>query len=208
MAEYKDLNDYEVMYLVEEGNDDARDIILEKYKPIIKNMAFMYLNQFRLYRIDLDDLIQEGYLGLYNAITNYHDTKNVLFYTYAIISIRSKMLNYLKRCTNNRNLVNLNCVSLNQEISDSNMEPLLNLIVDTKAITPDNIVEELELELKIRKFILSLDFPESLIFELKFNGFGNRDISILLDYPLKFVTNLISKIRKKCHLYLDIEKKF
>ena len=42
MKNYRDLNDYEIMYLVEE-NDDAKELLLEKYKPIIINMAIKYL---------------------------------------------------------------------------------------------------------------------------------------------------------------------
>ena len=35
MGMYRDFNDYEVMYLVEEQNEDAREILFQKYKPII-----------------------------------------------------------------------------------------------------------------------------------------------------------------------------
>lgn len=202
MAEYKDLNDYEVMYLVEEGNDDARDIILEKYKPIIKRMASNYFKSFSRYGIEYDDLVQEGYLGLYNAIRGYHSTKNTLFYTYATISIRSKMLNYLKRYTNQKNLANVDCTSLDQDISKDNDEPFFSLIEDKNAILPDDMLDFMEFESKINNFLYSLDFPYSLVFELKLNGFGNKDISVLLDCPLKKVTNCMSKIRRECNYYL------
>lgn len=202
MTEYKDLNDYEVMYLVEEGNDDARDIILEKYKPIIKGMASKYFKSFKRYGIEYEDLVQEGYLGLYNAIRGYHSAKNTLFYTYATISIRSKMLNYLKRYTNQKNLANVDCTSLDQIISKDNDEPFFSLIEDRNVILPDDMLDYMEFESKINNFIYSLDFPYSLVFELKINGFGNKDISILLDCPLKKVTNCISKIRRECNYYL------
>ena len=31
MSTYRDLNDYEIMYLVEEEYDDARELLFEKY---------------------------------------------------------------------------------------------------------------------------------------------------------------------------------
>lgn len=64
------------------------------------------------------------------------------------------------------------------------------------------MLDYMEFESKINNFIYSLDFPYSLVFELKINGFGNKDISILLDCPLKKVTNCISKIRRECNYYL------
>lgn len=203
MTAYKDINDYEVMYLVEEGSEDARNMVFDKYKQIIKSMASNYLKNFNRYGIEFDDLVQEGYLGLYNAIRSYHATRNTLFYTYATISIRSKMLNYLKKYTNQKNLANVGCISLDQDVSSNNDEPLFSLIKDEDAILPDEAIMYIDFESKIKEFIFSLKFPYSSIFELKINGFTNKDISVLMDYPLKKVTNDISRLRKECYLFLE-----
>lgn len=203
MTAYKDINDYEVMYLVEEGSEDARNMVFDKYKPIIKSMASNYLKNFNRYGIEFDDLVQEGYLGLYNAVRSYHATRNTLFYTYATISIRSKMLNYLKKYTNQKNLANVGCISLDQDVSSNNDEPLFSLIKDEDAILPDEAIMYIDFESKIKEFIFSLKFPYSSIFELKINGFTNKDISVLMDYPLKKVTNDISRLRKECYFFLE-----
>lgn len=201
MKDYKDFNDYEVMYLVEEGSEDAENIIIDKYTPLIKSMASSYLKQFSRYGIEIDDLVQEGYIGLYNAIKGYHASKNTLFYTYAIISIRSKMLNFLKRHTSQKNFANVDCISLSQDISDDNNAPLFSLIEDKKAMLPAEMFENKELENQVKRFMYSLDFPLSLIFELKFNGFSAKDISTLLDCPLKKIINDMFKIRKSSNQF-------
>ena len=36
---YKNINDYEVLYMIRENSDDARDLIFQKYSPIIKKIA-------------------------------------------------------------------------------------------------------------------------------------------------------------------------
>lgn len=198
MKDYKDFNDYEVMYLVEEGSEDAENIIIDKYTPLIKSMASSYLKQFSRYGIEIDDLVQEGYIGLYSAIKGYHASRNTLFYTYAIILIRSKMLNFLRKYTSQKNFANIGCISLSQDISDDNDETLFSLIEDKNVLLPDEVLNLDEIESKIRDFMYSLDFPLSLIFELKFNGFSNKDISILLDYPFRKLANDVFKIRKNC----------
>ena len=43
----------------------------------------------------------------------------------------------------------------------------------------------------------NLSFEESLIFELKFNQFSNREIATLLDISYKKVDNCLRKIRNK-----------
>lgn len=203
MVDYKDFNDYEVMYLVEEGSEDARDILFDKYAPLIKGMAGNYLKKFNKYGVELDDLVQEGYVGLYNAVKGYNKDKDALFYTYAVVLIRSKMLNFLRHYTSQKNFANVGCVSLSQNISIDNEDAVYSLIEDKSISLPDEVVENDELEFQIKNFMYSLDFPLSSIFELKFNGFSNIDISILLDYPLKKITNNIFKIRKMCHQFID-----
>ena len=54
----------------------------------------------------------------------------------------------------------------------------------------------------IRDFLLSLEFSQSLILELKMNGFKNSDIVVLLDVPLKYVSNILFHIRRKLRDYL------
>ena len=60
MSTYRDLNDYEIMYLVEEENDDARELLFEKYKPIIYRLAISYQKEAKQYGLELEDLIQEA----------------------------------------------------------------------------------------------------------------------------------------------------
>ena len=42
METYRDLNDYEIMYMIEE-NDEAKDLLFDKYRPIVVNIAKNYL---------------------------------------------------------------------------------------------------------------------------------------------------------------------
>lgn len=70
--DYKDLNDYEVVYMVKENDDDAREIIFNKYIPIVKKIASNYLAYAKLARIEYDDLVQEGLIALNVAINRYN----------------------------------------------------------------------------------------------------------------------------------------
>lgn len=83
------------------------------------------------------------------------------------------------------------------------MNLFFSLIKDEDAILPDEAIMYIDFESKIKEFIFSLKFPYSSIFELKINGFTNKDISVLMDYPLKKVTNDISRLRKECYLFLE-----
>lgn len=202
METYRDLNDYEIMYMVEES-DEARDLLFDKYRPIIINIANKYRLEAKKLGLELDDLIQEGYLGLYAAIRNYNPNENTLFYTYAVLSIRSKMLNCLKM-HNSQKYQSLNkSVSLSKPIFNDDELSLIDYVIDKNAVNPDEVIQENELIHCISDFLYTLDINLACIFELNFNGFSNTDISGLLDLPYKTVTNHLFRIRKKLNQYYN-----
>ena len=61
--EYKDYNDYELINYIAEGNEDANNILIEKYKPLITKMATKVLPYCRSNGLELSDLVQEGMIG-------------------------------------------------------------------------------------------------------------------------------------------------
>lgn len=202
MGDYKDFNDYEVMYLVKENDENAKDVLYEKYRPLIVSMAYRYKRQALECGIEIEDLIQEGFVGLYNASQNYNPSTNTLFYTYAMISIKGKILNCLKDKSAKKNTYLNEGISLFHPLQDFDSYTLMDAIEDKNAVLPHFLVEEKESEERIKDYLFSLEFPNSLIFELKLNGFGNTDISELLDIPVKKISNTLFRIRKDFQSYL------
>ena len=88
-------NDYEVVSLAQEGNEDAISLLYQKYKPIIikksKN-AIMYAPH---HGIEISDIMQEAYIGLDEAIKNFSQDDSATFYTFAMVCIERKIFNYL-----------------------------------------------------------------------------------------------------------------
>lgn len=197
MKNYNDLNDYEIMYMVSENDDVARDILFEKYKPIIYKMANKFKKIGKRLGLEVEDFIQEGYVGLYSAITNYSDNKNAMFYTYAILSIRSKMQNIIVRNSTNKNMTLNNSISLYDSITNDSDSILLDVVSDSNAINPSFEVENKEIEDKFRNRIFELPIIEAAILELKWNGFNNKSIASLLTMDSRKVSNILTKLRKK-----------
>ncbi len=196
MGEYKDLNDYEIMYMIQENEEDAKNILFRKYRPIVVSFAKKYLVHAKKYGLELEDLVQEGFLGLYSAIRNYDADSGTLFYTYANIAIRSKILN----CVMRKNLEKreaLAPLSLTELVSSNGDLTLMDVLENKNAPLPHIEVDINDLLIQIKQFMLSLEFPGSLIFELKFNGFTMIDIASLLDLSYKTVSNVLYRIRKE-----------
>lgn len=191
--DYDSYNDYELVYLVKEDCEEAIEIIMEKYEPVIRNMAFYYFDNFKFIRVELEDLIQEGRMGLLYAIRNFREEKGVLFYSFAILCIKSKMTNQLKYGKAKKNYIDFVTFSYGDFFEND-----INCAVDN---TKD-LIDIADMQDRIIAFKNELGFFDALVFELKLNDFSYREISLLLEMDIKKIDNRLYFIRKKLKKYL------
>lgn len=197
---YKNVNDYEQLYLVSENDDYAKERLFNKYKPIIISIAKKYLD-YTNNRFDIEDLIQEGYIGLNKAISSFDEHEGVLFYTFSLVCIERQIKAYYRSYNALKNYYINNSCSLDMEIDNM---LLGDIIEDTNidsdpALTYDNRY----LQERIIAFKNSLDFRHSLVFELRYNGFKYREISELLDIPISIVDNCIHFCKEKLKIFMN-----
>ncbi|MBQ3253559.1 MAG: hypothetical protein IJA65_03295 [Acholeplasmatales bacterium] len=105
---YKNYNDYELLYLITEGNRYAYDILFNKYDVYIYKIASTYIP----YGDKKEDLIQEGRLLLFNCIKSYKDYHNISFFSYFSICLKrafNKLYNteYYKMISLNEDITNI-----------------------------------------------------------------------------------------------------
>jgi len=195
---YKNLNDYELVYEVRENSEEAYNAIFEKYAILIRKMASNYCKSNKKIRIEFDDLVQEGYVGLIQAIDNYNE-KNCLFYTFAILCIKREMERLIKYYSRNKQTINSSAVSLNIPL-DSDEDMFLEDIISDG----HNMEEEVISDINVSKLIdlkYSMPLEMSYVYELRMNKFNNDEISTLLDIPKKKVEKYVYKIRKQVNNY-------
>ena len=87
MPNYGQMADEELIRRYREGDRDALDHIMEKYKDQVRKEA----NAMYLLGGENEDLIQEGMLGLLAAIRGFQSGKETSFRTYAEICVRSRL---------------------------------------------------------------------------------------------------------------------
>lgn len=191
---YKNYNDYEIMYMISENDEDALNILYRKYEPIVKSYAKKYMYTAKNFGIELDDLIQEGFLAIYNALRTYNVQHNTLFYTYVDFCIRGRMNNLLRLANGRASLVLNNAISLN-EVTENGTE-YLELISDQKAHLPYDFVLQNEINELVKVFMYGLKFDDANIFELKMNGFKNKEIAFLLEVDASSVSRRVYKLKE------------
>lgn len=194
--EYKTLNDNELVYLCNENNEEATNILIDKYKSSILSILREYLKEYNVVGIEVADLYQEGLIGLIHAIDSFDEKKDVTFYTYANACIKSSIISAMRQTFRMKNRILNNSYSLDKLIEDTN-NSFYEIIMDEKS-DPDKVImveeEKQEIFDKIRN-ILSKN--EKVIFELKLKGLSNSEIAMLIDKDKKYVENTMYRINKK-----------
>lgn len=185
--DYKELNDYELVYRIRENSDeDAVELIIKKYEPIICNYAKKFIAFAERNGADLDDLIQEGRVAVAKAIKAYNQDKSSIFYTYVTICIERAFYTYCRNLTYKKNSI------LNSAINE---ESVYNYVADGFDLCNHvlNTVSEKDFLLTVKH---NFNFLDSSIFELRYNGFSYKEISDLLDISLGVVDSRLCKIRR------------
>lgn len=192
MTYYKDYNDYELVSLAQELNEDAINIIYEKYKPIIYKKSRKYLPLLK--GIELCDLVQECYIILDYAIKHFNQDNNNTFYTFFIVCLDRYLLNEYKKNNNSKNKILNESISLDSTNEDDNS--LLDLIMDTT--TPElELTSNEEVINLYNKILNKLTNLEECVFILKINNFSYKEIADVLDKDIKSIDNAIQRIKNK-----------
>ena len=190
--EYKDFNDYELLDYIAEGNEEANNIIIKKYEPLINKIATKMLAFCKNNGLEKSDLMQEGMIGLNHAIDRYQEKEDTLFYTYAKKCIERKIISVVIASNRNKNKI------LNESISYDDDENLLLKFIKSQTPSPEEEILSLELEenllLKIKGILTEL---EEQVFSLLISGFKYREIAQILDKEEKSIDNAIQRIKTK-----------
>ncbi len=115
---YRDLNDYELLYMVCENNDNDFNILLAKYKPLIYKIVKKYESMFKKYGYELDDLVQIGYITLYKSSMLYSALDETMFYTYFNESLKKNIYSIMKTNNTNKKQVLNNALSYDIELKN------------------------------------------------------------------------------------------
>lgn len=142
--------------LAQKGDEAAWEILVEK------NMGFIVQTADLIYRssslegsdlnIDVDDLVQEGSIGLLRAVDGFDPARKLKFLTYAAPFIRNAMTDlvrdafsrYEQRIVDSENGLGLQKVRLDEVLPDEERLLRMEAVADIAAKSPEQVYEERE----------------------------------------------------------------
>ena len=193
MNELTTISDEELLRQIHGGSDDAMECLLERYRDMVRKEA----RKFFLAGGDEEDLIQEGMIGLFKAITSYEEGKNASFSTFAYLCVQRQIYTTITAFNRKKHSPLNTSISL-FEHKDQDDEFALDEILETPEGTPEELLlrkEEIKdyykmIDQKLSKF-------EKQVMYYYLNGDNYTEIAKKLQRTDKSIDNAIQRIRKK-----------
>jgi RNA polymerase sporulation-specific sigma factor len=167
---YSEYNDYELIDLIRENNEEAIEIMYEKYDSLIKNRVA----RFKIKPSMFEDFVQEGRLALNKAIQSYKMDSTKTFNKFFDMVLQRRFITILKQ--NQKDFYNIVYV-----------DDVFSLIKEEQYEPNFDDIEEAD-----------LTDLEQVIYQMRFvEKYKPREIAEILKMEAKQIYNACNRIKKK-----------
>lgn len=185
--------DEELVSLAQSGNEEAMNTLLKKYKALVNKIARSYF----LVGGDMEDLVQEGMIGLYKSITHYHTDKSASFMTFAYTCIKRQIQTAIKVASSDKNKILSQALPIAEIFSKDEDEEFEQIIPSNLPSPDDKVLENEKLTEIYNKIKETLSDLEKKILVLYLRGYSYNEIAKLSGLGKKSIDNGLSRIKHK-----------
>ena len=183
-------NDFELLYLIYEGDEEALGIIFKKYDPLIKKKLYDFKIKNSLY----DDFYQEGLIVLYVAVKTYNPSFNKTFTKYFELLLSRRIMTLLRDMKKEHEKVVVIESDILKDSSESfnYSDKMLSDNANHDILLKDNNIPSSMLTLS-EKDVLALRY---------FKGKSSKEIADELNIDVKKVYNALYQAKKKIRTFV------
>lgn len=199
---FEGISDELIVQKVHEGDTEALDYLITKYRMFVKAKARSYF----LVGADKEDIIQEGMIGLYKAIRDFKGDKLSSFRAFAELCITRQIITAIKTATRQKHIPLNSYISLDKPIYDEESDrTLMDVITGSIQEDPEYLMinreEYSHLEGKINEVLSDL---EQQVLALYLDGQSYNEISEELNRHVKSIDNALQRVKRKLERHLEI----
>lgn len=195
--DYNNLSDSELFMLVNEENEDAKDILFEKYKYIIDIILKKYSYVSSRMGIEYKELYSEALVGFSDALVNFQDDKDASLATFISLCVNRRVQKVIAKASTIKNKIMQESYSLDHVYEQFGL-PLVEMISDNNENDPlNNMAKEesyAELLTNIKK---ELSASEYEVYTLMVNNMDYNTIALILNKTPKQIDNTMQRIKHK-----------
>ena len=192
MGTYEHMTDEQLICKLRDGEKSIIDYIMEKYKNMVRKEA----NAMYLLGGENDDLIQEGMIGLFKAVQDYHPEQDTSFYSFAKLCITRQMYSAITASKRKKHSPLNSYISLYEKREDDSS--LIDTMEAGRQSNPEELFVSREyaalLESRLEETLSDL---ENRVLYLHLLGTDYKTIARLLDKSPKTIDNALQRIKNK-----------
>ncbi|WP_177181449.1 RNA polymerase sporulation sigma factor SigH [Halanaerobium salsuginis] len=199
--EYKQMSDDELVELVHQGDMEAQETLIRRYKNFVLAKSRSYF----LVGADREDIVQEGMIGLYKAVRDYKIERLASFRAFAELCITRQIITAIKAATRQKHQPLNTYISLNKPIYDEESDrTLLDVLKGGKLSNPEALFISNEtydlIESEISSMLSDLEFD---VLQEYLDGKSYQKIAEALDKHVKSVDNALQRVKRKLEVFLE-----
>ncbi|WP_017185260.1 RNA polymerase sporulation sigma factor SigH [Alkalibacillus haloalkaliphilus] len=199
---YSQYEDERVVEFVQEGEVQALEYLINKYRSFVRAKARTYF----LIGADREDIVQEGMIGLYKAIRDFQNDKQSSFKMFAELCVTRQIITAIKTATRQKHIPLNSYVSLDKPVYEEDSDrTLIDIIAEDEMSDPEQLLINREkygdMEVKMRELLSDL---EREVLHLYLDGRTYQEISVLLDRHVKSIDNALQRVKRKLERYLSV----
>lgn len=184
----------ELIEKAQNGDENAIEKLLSSFKPLVNKIARSYF----LTGGDIEDLVQEGMIGLYKAIKTFKKGKTASFMTYAGTCVKNQIQTAVRIASSEKNMVLSTALPIDSKESFDDEEEEIEIVLPSPLPKPDEKIENKENFAQITKQIVkSLSQLELKILISYLKGYNYSEIAQQNNISKKSVDNALSRIKNK-----------
>lgn len=198
------VSDYELIYYVRQNDEESQALLIQRYHRTIWAIIHALVPSPKPVAIDLDDLYQEGMIGLLEAVNNYKENMEASFGTFARVCVEREIRSLLRKYRSGSYSLLSNAVSLDMSVSEDENVVLMDTVACTKSdydpVYATYVSWAKDQVPFIRKSLSDLEWKA---YQMSCLGYSYREISCTLQCSEKDVDNILQKIKKKLPTLFD-----
>ena len=197
---YLQMSDDDVAVLAQQGDGEALEYLLDKYKNFVRARARSYF----LVGADHEDIVQEGMIGLYKSIRDYNPEKQSSFRAFAELCVKRQIITAIKTATRQKHVPLNSYVSLNKPLYGEESDRTLLDVIEGRVTNPEDLFIGQEDVSHIQEQIGSvLSELEQQVLDAFLDGKSYQEIAVMLGRHVKSIDNALQRVKRKLMHFLE-----
>ena len=200
MRDFSKLTDEQLVELAQQGDVDAEEALLIRYKEIVRAKGGIYY----IAGGDGNDIAQEGMIGLVKAIRSYKPDQGASFSTFAQLLITRQIVSAVRNASREKHSPLNNALSLDDPLESGAEGTLADTIPAGSASDPELAAINTDiLKIVLQPQNTSFSKLEHLVIRYMVAGKSCREIADLTGKTPKQISNAVQRVRDKIKAAID-----